>query len=213
MDKETMNKYQMERSTQKYLDTNNATWSAVPIANTFKAELDDQLLGVAEQLKGTGVSTKGITIGKNDLKQQISIKTVVLSGALSAFATASKNPDLLSNGSFTKSDVTSMRDIELPGHLTGFTDLLTVHLKSLVPYGVSKAQVTDLETSVDDFREQVGQPRLIQSKANVAKKAAETLVENAMKILNDKMDNVMLQYQFSNPSFYEGYKRARVIID
>ena len=35
MDKETMNKYQMARSTQKYLDTNNATWSAVPIANTL----------------------------------------------------------------------------------------------------------------------------------------------------------------------------------
>ena len=35
MDKETMNKYQMERSTQKYLDTNNVTWSAVPIANMF----------------------------------------------------------------------------------------------------------------------------------------------------------------------------------
>jgi hypothetical protein len=73
--------------------------------------------------------------------------------------------------------------------------------------------VTDLLTSVDDFREQVGQPRLIQSKANVAKKAVEALVENAMEILNDKMDNVMLQYQFSNPSFYEGYKRARVIVD
>ena len=73
--------------------------------------------------------------------------------------------------------------------------------------------MTDLLTSVDDFRELVGQPRLIQSKANVAKKAVEALVENAMKILNDKMDNVMLQYQFSNPSFYEGYKRARVIVD
>ena len=73
--------------------------------------------------------------------------------------------------------------------------------------------MTDLETSVDDFRELVGQPRLIQSQTNLAKKAVEALVENAMKILNDKMDNVMLQYQFSNPSFYEGYKRARVIVD
>ena len=213
MEKETMNKYQMARSTQNYLDTNNATWSAIPIINTFKTELDDQLLGVSEQLKATGVSTKGITISKNDLKKQISIKTALLSGALSARASVSENPDLLSNGSFAKTDVISMRDIELPGRLTGLTDLLTAHLKSLVPYGVSKAQVTDLLTSVDDFREQVGQPRLIQSKANVAKKAVEALVENAMKILNDKMDNVMLQYQFSNPSFYEGYKRARVIVD
>ncbi len=39
------------------------------------------------------------------------------------------------------------------------------------------------------------------------------LVESAVEVLNEKMDNVMLQYQFSNPSFYEGYKRARVIVD
>ncbi len=159
------------------------------------------------------MSSKGITIGKNDLKEQISIKTAVLSGALSARASVSENPDLLNNGSFAKSDVISMRDIELPGRLTGLTDLLTAHSKSLEEYGVTKAQVTDLLTSVDDFRELVGQPRLMKSQANLAKKAVEELVENAMEVLNNKMDKVMLQFQFSNPSFYEGYKRARVIVD
>jgi hypothetical protein len=73
--------------------------------------------------------------------------------------------------------------------------------------------VTDLLTSVDDFRELVGQPRLIQSQTNLAKKVVEELVENALEILNNKMDKVMLQFQFSDPSFYEGYKRARVIVD
>lgn len=212
MEKEIMNKYQMGRSTQNYLDTNNVTWSSIPIINSFKIELDDQLLGVGEQLKATGVSSKGITIGKNGLKKQISNKAAVLSGALSAYASVSMDQNLLSNGSFDKSDVILMRDIELPGRLTSLTDLLTAHLEVLMPYGVSEAQVTDLLTSVDDFREQVGQPRLIQSKANLAKKAVEELVENAMDILNKKMDKVMLQFKFSNPSFYEGYKRARVIV-
>jgi len=106
-----------------------------------------------------------------------------------------------------------MRDIELPGRLTNLTDLLTAHRKSLEEYGVTKAQVTDLETSVDDFRELVGQPRLIQSQANLAKKAVEELVESALEILNSKLDKVMLQFQFSNTKFYEGYKKARVIVD
>ena len=136
MEKETMNKYQMAHSSQAYLDTNNATWSTIPIINTFKTELDDQLLGITEKLKATGVSSKGITISKNDLKKQISIKTAVLSGTLSAYASVSEDHNLLSNGSFAKSDVISMRDIELPERLTNLTDLLTAHLKSLVPYGV-----------------------------------------------------------------------------
>ena len=66
--------------------------------------------------------------------------------------------------------------------------------------------MTDLLTSIDDFRELVGQPRLIQSQANVAKKAVEELVENAMEILNNKMDKVMLQFQFSNTSFMKDIK-------
>ena len=93
------------------------------------------------------------------------------------------------------------------------TDLLTSHRPALAKYGVTKAQVTDLETSVDDFRELVGHPRLKRTQANLAKKAVEELVESAVEVLNEKMDKVMLQFQFSNPSFYEGYKKARVIVD
>ena len=213
METRTMNRYQMVLSARNYLDTSNATWSAIPIMNTLKAKLDDLILGIGEELKATGQSSKGITIGKNDLKEQISIKTAVLSGSLSAYAAISENPNLLINGSFLKSDIKNMRDVELPERVTNLTDLLTSHRKALVEYGVTKAQVTDLETSVDDFRELVGQPRLKRSQANLAKKAAEELVESAMEVLNDKMDKVMLQFQFTNPSFYEGYKRARVIVD
>lgn len=107
----------------------------------------------------------------------------------------------------------SLRDVELPERLTYLTDLLTSHLKALADYGVTKAQVTDLVTSIEDFRELVGQPRLKRSQANVAKKAVEELVESAVAVLNDQLDKVMLQFQFSNATFYEGYKKARVIVD
>jgi hypothetical protein len=137
----------------------------------------------------------------------------VLSGALSAYASISENQDLLSNSYFAKSDIMSMRDVELAERVTHLTDLLTTHLSALADYGVSEAQVTDLTTSVDDFRELVGQPRLKRSQANLAKKAVGELVESAVEVLNKQLDKVMLQFQFSNPAFNEGYKKARVIVD
>jgi hypothetical protein len=73
--------------------------------------------------------------------------------------------------------------------------------------------VTDLLTSVDDFRELIGQPRLNRSKTNLENKSAKELLQSVMDILNDELDNVMLQFQISNPMFYEGYKKARVIVD
>ncbi len=213
MDTRAINRYQMVLSAQNYLNANNAAWSAIPIMNTFKAKLDDMVLGMKEQMKATGETSKGITIGKNDLKEQISIKTAVLSGALSAYASVSENHDLLSNGHFAKSNILKIRDAELPGRVTNLTDTLTAQLPALADYGVTEAQVTDLMSSIDDFREQIGQPRLRRSKANVAKKAVEELLESAMEVLNNKLDKVMLQFQSANPSFYEGYKNARVIVD
>lgn len=118
MDSRTLNRYQMVLSVQNFLDTSNATWSAIPIMNTFKGNMDDLILGTKEELKSTGKTSKGITIGKNDLKEQISIKTSILSGVLSAHASVTENQNLLSNGSFAKSDIMSMRDVELPERLT-----------------------------------------------------------------------------------------------
>lgn len=213
METRTINRYQMVLSAQNYLDSNNATWSAIPIMNTFKAKLDDFILGIKEEMKASGESSKGITISKNDVKEQISIKTAVLSGALSAYASVSENHDLLNNGYFSKSDIMSTRDAELPERVTNLSDLLSLHLSALADYGVTEAQVADLTSSIDDFRELIGQPRLKRSQANLAKKAVEELLESAMEVLNKQMDKVMLQFQFANTYFYEGYKKARVIVD
>ena len=213
MESKTLNRYQMVLSSQNYLDTNNATWSTIPIINTFKTKLDDLILGIKEQMKATGETTKGLTLSKNELKEQISIKTAILSGALSAYASVSENQDLLKNGDFSKSDIMDIRDAELPERVTFLIDLLNTHLTALADYGITEAQVTDLITSVDDFRDLVGQPRLKRSQANLSKKAITEHLESALELLNKQLDKVMLQFQFSNPSFYEGYKKARVIVD
>lgn len=213
MTNELINRYQMLLSTQNYLNSNNATWSAIPIINSFKTNLDDLVLSIKEKMKATGDSTKGLTASKNELKEQIAVKTAILSGALSAYATVSDNPELLQNGYFSKSEIAKLRDAELPERISYLTGLLSPHLADLADYGVTEAQVTDLTTSTDDFREMIGQPRLKQSQANLAKKAIEELVSNAGDILNSQLDKVMLQFQFSNPEFYDGYKKARVIVD
>ena len=106
-----------------------------------------------------------------------------------------------------------MRDLELPEQVTRFTDLLTTHLPDLADYCVTEAQVTDLVTSVDDFREMVGMPRLKRSEVGLANKSADELLKNVLDILKNQLDKVMLQFKLSDPSFYEGYLKARVIVD
>ncbi len=207
------NRFQMLLSTQNYLDNNQTQWSAIPILNTFKADLDDLIQDIREQLKTTGVDTSGMTSSKKELKEQIAEKAGVLFGALSAYAAVSGKDDLLNQGDINKSEVMRLRDVSLPDVVQSFIELLNSEVSNLADYGVTKAQIKNLAASVDDFREQVGQPRLKRSASNAAKREAVTLIEDGLEILKEKMDNVMLQFKHSNSKFYEGYQSARVIVD
>lgn len=207
------NRFQMLLATQSYLDDNQTLWSAIPIVNTFKTELDGLIQDIREQLQSTGVDTSGMTSTKNQLKEQIAEKTAVLSGALAAYAAVSGNEDLLSNGYLTKTEVLRLRDVTLPEVLQSFVGLMNSEVADMSDYGVTEAQITDLAASVDDFRELVGQPRLKRSETNAAKREASALIDDGIDLLNNKMDKVMLQFKYSNGSFYEGYENARVIVD
>ena len=207
------NRFQMLLSTQNYLDNNQTQWSAIPILNTFKADLDDLIQDIREQLKTTGVDTSGMTSSKKELKEQIAEKAGVLFGALSAYAAVSGKDELLNQGDMNKSEVMRLRDVSLPDAVQSFIELLNREVSNLADYGVTKAQIKNLAASVDDFREQVGQPRLKRSASNAAKREAVTLIEDGLEILKEKMDNVMLQFKHSNTKFYEGYQSARVIVD
>lgn len=80
MDSRTLNRYQMVLSVQNFLDTNNATWSAIPIMNTFKGNMDDLILGTKEELKSTGKTSKGITIGKTILRSKFLLRPLYCQG-------------------------------------------------------------------------------------------------------------------------------------
>lgn len=213
MDAHEYNQFQMVTSVQSFMDTNTVTWFPIAIISGIKTEIDDHVLGIRKNLKESGKSTKGITLDKDELHNNISIKSSILAGALFSYAAKTSNNDLKINSKLTKSDVINLRDIEIPERITLLTDYATTHLGALADYGVSAAQVTDLVTSVDDFRELIGIPRLNQSKTNLENKSAKEILKSVMRILNEELDNVMLQFQISNPIFYAGYEKARVIVD
>jgi hypothetical protein len=200
-------------SVQRYMDVNTDKWVSIPAIGDIKVGIDEHILQIRPKLKAGGKSSKGVTKDKTELHAILAIKTGILSGAIVSFATKSNNNDLKINGKLTKAVVKNLRDIEVPERITIVTDLAKAHLADLAAYGVTEAQITDLETSVDDFRELIGEPRLVISHSNLGNKSAKELVASVMDLLNQELDNVMLQFELSDPEFYEGYRKARVIVD
>lgn len=213
MDARNTNRYTMLLAVQQYLDNNPTPWSSLPIATMLKNEFDALLTETQINLQATNDPSGGLTVNKNTLRNQIAIKAARFAGALKAYANINDNADLAAKADLNKSEVTRTRDADLPPKLQKLLALLEAEKANLVDFGVVDAQLTELATSVDDFRQLIGQPRLRQSEARVANRNAEEALNEAIALLNKKLDNVMLMFEGSEASFFQGYEAARVIVD
>ncbi|MCF8337914.1 MAG: hypothetical protein K9I74_08020 [Bacteroidales bacterium] len=58
-----------------------------------------------------------------------------------------------------------------------------------------------------------GQPREYRIKSGVATQELDALFDQADDLLNNRLDNLMKIFVNRNPNFYNGYEKARMIVD
>ena len=73
--------------------------------------------------------------------------------------------------------------------------------------------ITEAETSLDDFKALIGQPRTIRNQAFAAKTALQELMDTTNDLLNNRLDPLMIRFKYSDTEFYSEYERARTIVD
>ena len=66
---------------------------------------------------------------------------------------------------------------------------------------------------MEEYKQLIGKPRSILNTKYVALDTIDQLFDEGNALLKDKMDNMMLIFRERNPEFYNGYKRARTIVD
>lgn len=113
----------------------------------------------------------------------------------------------------TKTDIVAVRETDVEKTVAPVINAARKELPNLADYGITETQITELETSVDDFNSMIGRPRTIRNQTFVAISELQELVDTANGVANNKLDNLMLLFQAAQPGFFEEYKRARVIVD
>ena len=73
--------------------------------------------------------------------------------------------------------------------------------------------ITEILSSVEEFNGLIGKPRSILNNRYTAINTVDQLIDEGSSLLKTRMDKLMLMYRENNPEFYEGYQRARTIID
>jgi hypothetical protein len=212
MNKQQSNYFRMFISTQGFLDEQTAVWSAIPRIVSYKNDLDELIARIASKSEDAGALV-GVSDRKNTVKSAIALKGSSLSGVLQAFALEQGDGDLAGKVKASKSDIMRMKEEELSGMIRLLTDTAEKHQSALADFGVGPEIVTELKTSVDEFQGLIGKPRSILNTRFVALDAIDQLFDEGNALLNNRMDNIMLMFRESNPDFYNGYERARTIVD
>lgn len=212
MNKTQSNHYRMFLNTQEYLDEKTNVWNVIPRVVTYKNNFDELLARIAETSKLTTDSV-GVTERKGQLKRAIAKKVAMLSGVMQAYAYDIDDMDLAPKTSLSETEVYRLKDTELQGTVSGFLKLVEQHIGKLADFGLTPETLTELSTTVDEFNTLIGKPRVIMNSKYVALSTLDELFDETNSLIKNKLDKMMLMFKYTSNGFYEGYERARVIVD
>lgn len=203
----------MYLATQTVLDNYTMRWNTIPVMVTVKNELDELIQRIEQKNEETDATSHGTTAQKETTRQTLTEKAVTVSGVLQAFAAFNDDLPLAEKVKLTKSDLLTCRETDVESLVRPVIDLARKRLGDLTDFMLTEDMLVETETSLDSFKALIGQPRTIRNQAFAAISMLEELMDQTDALLKQKLDKLMIRFEFSDSVFFEEYTRARVIVD
>lgn len=200
-------------NTQTAMDNYSNKWNSIPVFLARKNEFDEIIQRIVAQNEKTNPASIAVTENKADVRQGLAEKTIVVSGILQAYAAMNDDPVLADKVKITKTDLKNCRETEVETLVTPVIAEARNNLANLTDYMLTEDMIVEVETSLDNFKALIGQPRTIRNKAFAAKTVLGDLFDEANNLLDSQLDKLMIRFKFTDQDFYEEYTRARVIVD
>ncbi len=199
-------------NTQTSLNNNTSLWNTIPILVSMKNDLDELIQRIEAQNEKTNPGSVEITANKEEVKNGLAQKAMSLSGTLQAYAAINNLPEITAKVKLTKTDISRARETDIEALVKPLIDIARENLDQLVDFVVTEEIVSELETSLDDFKVLIGQPRVIRNQAFAAMDKLDELFDATNKLLKEKLDKIMIRFEYSDTEFYQEYIRARTIV-
>lgn len=214
MNQSQMNRKHMVDATLSFLDNNAATWQSVAKIGEVKNKLNDvsQSIDAAAEVQ----QKAQINIGKIklELKRTISEKADILNDIVEVYALMNGDETLAQTMADSASDLFKMKYDDMLRRVKLIIDSATENQEALVAeYGLTAEQITGLQADYDRFLELNGQPREYQIKSGVATLTLDELFTEASNLLDNQLNNLMKIFKRRDSSFYNGYLKARMVVD
>ncbi|WP_289054747.1 hypothetical protein [Carboxylicivirga marina] len=205
--------WRMFNNVETVLDENSAVWTLVPIITEQKNLLDELIQRIEEVYGNNHADANAITRNKANIKEALMMKASILAAALYVYGDMTNNEVLKSFKKVSKWNLDNMKETELVSTTQSIIQAANENREALAPFAVAEPQITELETSLDDFSALIGQARNVRNNVYANIKEADQLFDEANNLLRNRMDKVMRLFEINNPKFFDLYTRARVIVN
>jgi len=213
MNQEQNKHMRMYMATQTVLDNHTMRWNTIPIMVTVKNQLDELIQRIEEKNEETDAASKGTTAQKETVRRGLAEKAASISGILQAYAAFNDDQVLAGKAKLIKSDLMTCRETDVEAAVRPVLSLARNLLPELADFMLTEAMVVETETSLDSFKTLIGQPRTIRNEAFSAMSMLDEMLDQVDALLKQKMDKLMIRFEFTDQPFFEEYTRARVIVD
>jgi len=203
----------MFETTLALLDQNNSIWSG---RDAFAEAVTRARLGTNDIRGKTGRQlspTAGVTGDKAQARNDLEEKMMEVGSQVAAFAAKGNDHDLAAKVEMTKSSLDRMSDSDLVQTAKRVAEAATANQAALAPYGVTKAELTALETAATKFEEMKGSTREAVVGRKVETMSLPEGIGTVRGIFRNEIDKMMTAFKRSNPDFYNGYFTARSIVN
>jgi hypothetical protein len=204
----------MVEATLAFLDEKAATWQSIAKIGEVKNKLNAVNLaidGTAEEQQMAKVHVGKIKI---DLKRTICEKADIMNDIVEVYAVMNGDEKLAQTMADSASDLFKLKNDDMLRRVKRIIDAAVKRQEELVAeYGLTAEQVAGLQADYDRFLELNGQPREYQIKSGVATLTLEELFTEANNLLANQLDNLMKIFKRRDPTFYNGYLKARMVVD
>jgi hypothetical protein len=191
----------------------NSAWSAMTAIAEMVTRLTGYTATIQDKSGVQGTALTGIAGGKRRARMEMIQRTLAIAGDVHALAI--KNSDLALQGKvdLQLTDLLRLNETQIAPHCQQIHDLANANQAALADYGVTKEDITALQTAITAYTDVLTKPRqAVVGRKEVTGSIAQD-EDAADKLLKNELDLAMRKFKTKNAPFFGEYSSARMIID
>jgi len=213
MDKRFENKMTMLKAVLSLLQLHESIWSdSAPLAAAIE-ELAGLIAQIEEIQQLTGEDNSGLSASKKSEKDALIKQAFELASIIFAMATRNKDQVLLAKVDFPISELIRLRESELANKCKNIAELGRSTLPLITTFGTSEEKMNALDQQIAHFKLSIPARRISVSELKAFNKKLKELLKQAIDLVTDQIDRMLVQFENSKPDFYNAYLNARKVVD